>query len=89
LKRAHIYVSGFVQGVFFRANTRWKALALGLTGWVRNLQDGRVEIIAEGPEDALNKLVEWCNTGPRGARVTSVQVFEEKPEGDFESFDVW
>jgi acylphosphatase len=81
-------VSGYVQGVFFRANTRWKALSLGLTGWVRNLQDGRVEITAEGPEDAVNRLIDWCHIGPRGARVTSVQVFEEKPRGDFESFDI-
>jgi len=81
MKRAHIFVSGQVQGVFFRAFVSQKRQSLGLSGWVRNLPDGRVEAVAEGQEAKINQLVRWCRVGPPQARVQSVQVTWEEPEG--------
>ncbi len=71
-KGLHCFVSGHVQGVFFRASTADKARSLGLTGWVKNLADGRVEITAFGDERSLGALREWLNTGPSGAHVEKV-----------------
>ncbi len=85
-KRWHIWVSGRVQGVFYRASTAEVAEQLGLTGWVRNLPDGRVEIVAEGGEEGLQKLLAWCRQGPPAARVTSVEVQQEAATGEFERF---
>ena len=59
--RAHVCVSGNVQGVFYRANTRDTARELGVDGWVRNLEDGRVEAVFEGPEPAVEELIDWCH----------------------------
>ena len=78
------YVSGRVQGVFFRDSTRRRALALGLSGWARNLPDGRVEVLACGPEAALQELEAWLWEGPPHARVSEVVGEEaacEAPEG--------
>jgi len=69
LKQAHVYVSGRVQGVFFRQGTRNKAVSEGVSGWVRNLGDGRVEAVFEGDADAVERMVNWCRVGPEGARV--------------------
>jgi acylphosphatase len=85
--RAHVFVSGNVQGVFFRQETRNRARSRGLTGWVKNLPDGRVEAVYEGPEDAVDQMVEWCRSGPRWAEVTDVEVDREEPEG-LEGFEV-
>jgi acylphosphatase len=76
-----------VQGVFFRYETRERARARGLAGWVRNLPDGRVEAVFEGQQDAVEGMVEWCRTGPRGAEVTDVEAIDESPEG-LQGFDV-
>lgn len=86
IKRMHVLVSGIVQGVFFRAHTEEWARSLELTGWVRNLQDGRVEIVAEGPEEDLNKLLEKVRKGPPSAKVTNVEVFWEDALGEFDYF---
>jgi acylphosphatase len=86
--RAHIYVSGRVQGVFYRSNTRRRALELGLTGWVRNLPDGRVEIVVEGEREQVKKLIEWCRRGPPLARVERLEVRWENPTGEFEAFTI-
>lgn len=85
-KRLHIWISGRVQGVFYRANTVELAEQLKLTGWVRNLRDGRVEIVAEGEEEGLQKLLAWCRQGPPAARVISVETQEEPATGEFERF---
>lgn len=69
----HFFISGQVQGVFYRANTRRKAVELNLTGWVRNLSDGRVEVQAFGTEDQLEVLTAWLWQGPSAAKVTSVE----------------
>jgi acylphosphatase len=87
LTRAHVYVSGDVQGVFFRYETRQRAKWCGVGGWVRNLPDGRVEAVFEGPEEDVERMVRWCREGPLGARVTELEVGREKPEG-LESFEV-
>jgi acylphosphatase len=76
-----------VQGVFFRYETRERARARGLAGWVRNLPDGRVEAVFEGPERDVDGMVEWCRNGPRGASVTDVESIAEEPEG-LQGFDV-
>ncbi len=86
MTQVHLYISGRVQGVFFRHHTHKKATALKLTGWVRNLSDGRVEVFAEGPSDKLEELINWCHQGPPAADVEKVDVewLEEGPQyGDF------
>ncbi len=85
-KRWHIWISGRVQGVFYRAHTEQVARQLGLTGWVRNLPDGRVEIVAEGEEEKLQKLLDWCWQGPPTAQVNAVEMQEEPTTGEFEQF---
>jgi len=80
--RAHVYISGRVQGVFFRATTREQAERLGVAGWVRNLPDGRVEALFEGPRPAVEACLEWCHHGPPGARVTGVEVEWQQPRGE-------
>ena len=87
-KRVHVWVAGRVQGVFYRASAREKAVGLGLTGWVRNLPDGRVEILAEGNPQRIAEFLDWCRTGPPQARVEECRVVEEVPRGDFRKFDV-
>ncbi len=72
--RVRMLIWGVVQGVFFRANTVEKARSLNLSGWVRNLSDGSVEVVAEGPRDALVDLVRWCHKGPAEARVDKVDI---------------
>ncbi|AUM15031.1 acylphosphatase [Ketobacter alkanivorans] len=75
-KRVNMIVEGTVQGVYFRASTREKALTLGLTGWVRNLRDGRVEFEAQGPAHAVEELVTWAKKGPEHAQVTQAKRIE-------------
>ncbi|MFQ6094281.1 MAG: acylphosphatase [bacterium] len=86
--RAHIFVSGIVQGVFFRDFTQSNALSLGLTGWVRNLPDGRVEALTEGEKGDIEHLIERLKVGPSGATVDQVEVRWEEYQGEFTGFDV-
>jgi len=86
--RAHLYVSGIVQGVFFRAHTRDVARSLNLTGWVRNLHDGRVEVIAEGPKNNIERLIEWTHKGPPGAQVDNVEIHWDDATGEFKNFEI-
>ena len=86
--RAHVFITGRVQGVFFRSYTEDKALELGLTGWVRNLSDGRVEAIFEGDEEKIKEMIKWCYKGPPGARVTIVKVEWEDYKGEFNTFSI-
>jgi acylphosphatase len=86
--RAHVFVSGWVQGIFFRQNTQQKAESHGVTGWVRNLPDGRVEAIFEGEEEDVKALVDFCRKGPRGAVITNVDVTFERFTGEFRNFKV-
>lgn len=88
MARAHVFVSGRVQGVFFRSKTRYEAKKRGVKGWVRNLPDGRVEAIFEGEEKSVKELIDFCKRGPSGARVTNVDVLWERPAGEFKDFEV-
>lgn len=87
-KRVQLTISGHVQGVYFRANTRDRAKRLGLTGWVKNLADGDVKLVAEGEENALKELVTWCHKGPPMARVNQVEEDWKDPEDEFDSFRI-
>jgi acylphosphatase len=75
-------VNGRVQGVFFRDGCRAEALRLDVAGWARNLPDGRVEVVLEGPEDAVATVEAWCARGPRRARVERVEIRDEPVAGD-------
>lgn len=88
MKRGHLFISGQVQGVFFRSNTRKKAIELGINGWVRNLSDGRVEAIFEGDESNLQEIIEWCHKGPVHSTVEKVEVYWESPSGEFQTFSI-
>ncbi len=81
------YVSGKVQGVFYRVNTREQAVRLGLRGYVRNLADGRVEVLACGETSAIEALVEWLHSGPPQARVTALEV-ESAANPNIQGFDI-
>ncbi|PIR71617.1 MAG: acylphosphatase [Candidatus Nealsonbacteria bacterium CG_4_9_14_3_um_filter_37_13] len=86
--RVHLFVSGLVQGVFFRSKTRARAEELGLFGWVRNLEDGRVEILAEGEKEKLEKLVEWAKKGPDSAKINGLDVEWQEYKGEFKDFEI-
>ena len=80
--RAHLWISGRVQGVFFRQETARLARAAGISGWVRNLSDGRVEAVFEGDPAAVQSLVKWASSGPPMAYVEQVETEKEAPEGE-------
>lgn len=80
-ERVRVIVDGRVQGVFFRDSTRRAALDIGVSGWVRNLPDGRVEAVFEGESEAVASAIEWTRVGPERALVTSLEEFAEQPEG--------
>jgi acylphosphatase len=86
--RAHLIIEGRVQGVWFRDSTRAEAIRLGLVGWVKNRSDGSVEVVAEGPEEKVKELTEWCHYGPPAARVTRVDEIKEGLTGEFDSFRI-
>ena len=87
LIRVHVYFTGKVQGVYFRASTMKKANELGLTGWVRNLRDGRVEAVIEGSEVKVERLIDWCKHSMPLASVVSVKMEREKSRG-MEEFEI-
>ncbi len=86
--RAHVFIEGRVQGVFFRANTREEASLLGLTGWVRNCWDGRVEAVFEGESEKVERVIAWCKKGPPGAMVRDVETNWEPATGEYETFSI-
>jgi acylphosphatase len=86
-RRVHVYVSGRVQGVYYRATTRDTAREHGIDGWVENLDDGRVEAVFEGEAGAVDAMIEFCHEGSKRADVTDVDVTEESPEG-IDGFEV-
>jgi len=86
--RVHLTVCGGVQGVFFRVSAVEEAGRLGLRGWVRNLPEGSVELVAEGRKQKIEQMIRWCHQGPPGARVQDVQVLWEKYQGSFEYFSI-
>jgi acylphosphatase len=86
--RAHVYVSGRVQGVFFRSQTADIAQRLGINGWVRNLSDGRVEALFEGEKEQVEEEIEFCRRGPLGAYVQNLDIRWEDWRGEFRDFKV-
>lgn len=86
--RAHVFVSGRVQGVFFRSETRREARRYNVTGWVRNLLDGRVEAVFEGEKKSVEKMIEFCKSGPSGARVARTEVVWATYTGEFGDFRI-
>ena len=87
-KRIHIFVTGRVQGVFFRQSTKVMAIKNNVNGWVCNLDDGRVEIVAEGEESNINALTNWCKTGPANSRVDEFELLDENYTNEFKNFEV-
>ena len=87
-RRIHVRVSGKVQGVFFRQALRAESTMAGAGGWVRNLDDGRVEAVVEGDANAVSRIAGWCRHGPAGARVSGLDVEDEAPTGEFSGFEV-
>ena len=86
--RAHVFVNGRVQGVFFRSQTKHNADRHNVTGWVRNLPDGRLEAVFEGEKEAVQTLIDFCKHGPSGARVTNVELTWETYTGEFDRFKI-
>lgn len=87
-ERLHAVVRGIVQGVNFRYYTQERAHRLGLTGWVRNLADGAVEVVAEGPRPTLGQLLDFLRRGPPAASVTEVREEWQAPTGEFKQFQI-
>jgi acylphosphatase len=86
--RAHVFIRGKVQGVYFRQNTKQVAIKHRVTGWVCNLLDGRVEAVFEGNKSNVSEVIEWCHIGPSNSRVDDVDVRFEKYTGEFASFTI-
>ncbi len=89
-RRVRLKIKGLVQGVFYRAEAREQAQALGVKGYARNDRDGSVTVVGVGDDTALLKLIEWCKRGPQGARVDNVEIAYENPVEDetFTGFDI-
>ena len=86
--RAHVIISGRVQGVFFRMETKRAAGEFGVFGWVKNQRDGTVEAVFEGDQDPVEAIVDWCRQGPPGADVADVTVNWDDYTGEFKGFDI-
>lgn len=86
--RAHIKIIGLVQGVFFRASAMRKARTLGITGWIRNLDDGSLEIIVEGELSIIDNFIAWCKFGPPNAKVERIHIQFESPKDEFNDFRI-
>jgi acylphosphatase len=86
--KAHVVISGKVQGVFFRLETQRAAKSRNLTGWVKNMLEGSVESVFEGDEDKVESMIDWCRKGSSLSRVISVDVKREEYTGEFENFEI-
>ncbi|OGZ17551.1 MAG: acylphosphatase [Candidatus Nealsonbacteria bacterium RBG_13_37_56] len=86
--RVHLFISGRVQGVFYRLTMRQKAKTFEVKGFCKNLSDGRVEAVIEGEEEKVNKLINWTKRGPLFAKVKNIEIIEEKYKGEFEEFEI-
>ena len=88
MARIHLLISGEVQGVFFRASTRRMASEIGVKGYIRNLPNEMVEVVAEGRKPQLDRLIEFCRRGPEGAKVDEISIEWGKPKNEFTNFTV-
>jgi len=84
----HVVISGRVQGVWFRANTKQKAEQLGVTGWVKNTADGKVEAIFEGDKKHIQEMIDWCHQGPPSAQIEQVEITEQSLSNGFDGFSI-
>lgn len=84
----HIQITGKVQGVFFRKSAKQKANELDIFGWVKNIVDNKVEIVAQGSEENINKFIIWCRQGPSNAEVKNIQIEEEEINMDLKKFTI-
>ena len=87
-KRVHLFVTGRVQGVFFRQATRVIAIKNYVTGWIKNLDDGRVEIMIEGEDKSVDVVTKWCSLGPANSRIDDIKINQEEFLGEYENFEV-
>jgi acylphosphatase len=87
-KRVHVLISGMVQGVWYRASTKDKADEFGITGWVRNTPDGKVEAVFEGEENNIRRMLSWCWDGPEMAKVVDVNISFEDFIDEFDNFKI-
>jgi len=85
MRTVHLVIKGKVQGVYYRASARDVAREIGVTGWIKNMTDGNVEALVSGPEERVEKFIEWCRKGPKNAEVSEVIVNDskERPLADF------
>ena len=86
--RVHVFISGKVQGVYFRQNTSYKAQELNISGWIRNLKDGRVEGVFEGEKSNIKKLLDWCRDGPKDAIVGNIEIVNEPYKNEYSNFQI-
>lgn len=86
--RVHVFISGRVQGVFFRVKTRSEAIKRNVTGWVRNIPDGKVEAVFEGEKEDVDELINFSRIGPQGAYVTKIDVYPEESTGEINNFRI-
>jgi acylphosphatase len=86
--RAHVWISGDVQGVFFRSHIRSHAVLREIRGWAKNLIDGRLEAVFEGKKENVDEILRFCSEGPVGAKVDNTEVKWEKPTSGFRDFQV-
>ena len=84
----HVVISGRVQGVWFRANTKQKAEQLGVTGWVKNTADGKVEALFEGDKKHIQEMIDWCHQGPPSAQIDHVEITEQSASNGFDGFSI-
>lgn len=87
VKRVKLLLTGLVQGVFFRVNAQDQAKKLGLTGYVKNLSNGQVEAVFEGPEDKIDDIIYWIKQGPASSRIDQLDIIQEKP-ANLTSFEI-
>ena len=87
-KRVHVFIIGKVQGVYYRQNTADKAQELNVQGWIRNLKDGRVEGVFEGEKANIDKLLSWCNKGPKDAIVKDIEIIQEPYKNEYTNFQI-
>tara|TARA_B110000014_G_scaffold170281_1_gene120955 strand:+ start:265 stop:543 length:279 start_codon:yes stop_codon:yes gene_type:complete len=87
-QRIHIFLTGKVQGVFFRQATKVVAIKNNVTGWVKNLENGEVEILLEGDDKNVNSVIDWCRNGPANSRVDEVKIEQQEFSGQYSNFEV-
>jgi acylphosphatase len=87
-KKVYIIIYGKVQGVWFRLNTKNKADELGICGWVKNTEDGKVEAVFEGDENKITEIIEWCSKGPSKARVSKIEIFKKNYAKEYDDFSI-